>query len=306
MSKKNKKKFVYYPDWIEMFRERAKKLRSIAGITQSEMASKAGLSSPMSVSRFETGENDLVRLVMIKALLELADLNNIPRSWLLCIEDEKQGTPRVGGHTELLSTIREALGDVIAKAIEPILIDEGVVSPADMAGLEDGASSVADFAHQVAELVEPGFEIVDVEQLPKQWIGRYVPIIGRVAAGHGIDTTEAESHPAGIAWRYLAFDNAPEKSFALRVAGQSMTPDYNDGDIVIVDPTVQVVGGICAVITKIDGERIARIKKLLVKGKTAELHSTNKQYKIIRVHAGDVEAFGIWKHLPAVRRRTAG
>lgn len=155
-------------------------------------------------------------------------------------------------------------------------------------------------SNYVAQVKPPGpqIQIVDPEELPQRWVGRYVPIIGRLAAGKGVDTVEAESYPVGLASRFLRYEYAGSKMFACEIDGDSMQPDFQHGDIVIVDGAAPVTSGICAVIQTINGERIARVKKLVLKKDVAELRSLNKEHKTITVPADKIEAFAIVKHLP--------
>ncbi len=143
-----------------------------------------------------------------------------------------------------------------------------------------------------------GFDIVDVEQLPPDWPSQYLPIIGRLAAGQGLDTTEAESYPAGLAYQYLRYAGAPHNAFALIIEGQSMTPRFSHGDVVIVDPNHTVSGGICAVLTDDGtGQRSARLKRLVSDGAVAHLESLNPAYAKVTVPSERVQAYSIWRHL---------
>jgi len=66
---------------------------------------------------------------------------------------------------------------------------------------------------------------------------RRIPLISYVQAGR---MTEAVNpFPPGIAFEYLLTDlDLSEYAFALELEGLSMTPDFNPGDRVIVDPAV--------------------------------------------------------------------
>ena len=142
------------------------------------------------------------------------------------------------------------------------------------------------------------YDIVDVEQLPRHWIGDYLPIIGRLAAGQGFDTSEAEAYPAGVACRYLRYQGAPPNAFVLAVDGQSMAPRFRHGDMVIVDPDQPVTGGLCVILTDDGtGQRIARLKRLVVQGSKASLESLNRAYPAIPLPAERVTACKIWRHL---------
>ncbi|MCE5325673.1 MAG: S24 family peptidase [Planctomycetaceae bacterium] len=153
-------------------------------------------------------------------------------------------------------------------------------------------------AEAPAEALPPSFDIVDVEQLPHDWPNQYLPIIGRLAAGQGLDTTEAESYPAGLAYQYLRYAGAPHNAFALIIEGQSMMPKFSHGDVVIVDPNRTVDGGICAVLTDDGtGQRSARLKRLIQQGPVSLLESLNPAYPSVSVPSERVQAYSIWRHL---------
>jgi SOS-response transcriptional repressor LexA len=70
-----------------------------------------------------------------------------------------------------------------------------------------------------------------------------VPVINRVSAGYPKDFTDL-SYPKGVADEYVGCpDVADADAFAARVAGDSMTPKYAEGDIVIFSPASGVRNG---------------------------------------------------------------
>jgi phage repressor protein C with HTH and peptisase S24 domain len=63
-----------------------------------------------------------------------------------------------------------------------------------------------------------------------------IPVINRVSAGYPRDFTDL-SYPKGVADDYVGCpDLHDEHAFAARVHGDSMTPKYREGDIVIFSP----------------------------------------------------------------------
>ena len=63
-----------------------------------------------------------------------------------------------------------------------------------------------------------------------------VPIINRVSAGYPRDFTDL-SYPRGVADDYVGCPDVQDKdAFAARVHGDSMSPKYREGDIVIFSP----------------------------------------------------------------------
>ena len=80
-----------------------------------------------------------------------------------------------------------------------------------------------------------------------------VPVINRVSAGYPKDFTDL-SYPRGVADTYIsAPDVSDPDAFAARVFGDSMTPKYREGDIVIFSPKASVKNGDDAFVRFADG-----------------------------------------------------
>lgn len=72
---------------------------------------------------------------------------------------------------------------------------------------------------------------------------REIPLINRVAAGYPSDFTDL-GYPAGIADEYVRSPDVDDPdAFAARVVGNSMEPDYREGDIVVFSPIKDVRDG---------------------------------------------------------------
>jgi len=70
-----------------------------------------------------------------------------------------------------------------------------------------------------------------------------VPVINRVSAGYPKDFTDL-AYPRGVADDYVGCpDVADSDAFAARVHGDSMTPKYREGDIVIFSPALSPRNG---------------------------------------------------------------
>ena len=70
-----------------------------------------------------------------------------------------------------------------------------------------------------------------------------VPLINAVAAGHPREFTDL-GYPARVADEYVAsMDVQDRDAFASRVVGDSMAPDYREGDIVVFSPLRPVQSG---------------------------------------------------------------
>jgi phage repressor protein C with HTH and peptisase S24 domain len=63
-----------------------------------------------------------------------------------------------------------------------------------------------------------------------------VPIINKVAAGYPTEFTDL-GYPARVADEYISTpDLYDAQAFAARVVGDSMAPDYREGDVVVFSP----------------------------------------------------------------------
>lgn len=70
-----------------------------------------------------------------------------------------------------------------------------------------------------------------------------IPLINHVAAGYPTGFTDLD-YPARIADRYIACPDVDDpQAFAAQVVGDSMLPDYQQGDIVIFSPAAKVEDG---------------------------------------------------------------
>ncbi len=74
-------------------------------------------------------------------------------------------------------------------------------------------------------------------------LAREVPLINRVAAGYPREFTDL-SFPARIADEYVRCPDVTDpEAFAARVVGDSMLPEYKEGDIVVFSPSCEVRNG---------------------------------------------------------------
>ncbi|MBN1884780.1 MAG: transcriptional repressor LexA [Candidatus Krumholzibacteriota bacterium] len=114
-----------------------------------------------------------------------------------------------------------------------------------------------------------------------------VPLAGRVAAGEpieAIETPETIPLPRGFAGR--------GETFALRVAGDSMTGDgILDGDLIVVSSRSRVENGALAVVL-VDGEA-ATVKRFYQEGGRVRLRPSNPAMEETVLDAGRVEVRGV-------------
>jgi len=136
------------------------------------------------------------------------------------------------------------------------------------------------------------------EELPERVPAHYVPIIGRIAAGKGESTDEAEQFAPGEADAYVEHIGGPPRAFAVRVVGDSMNPPFADGDLVIADGDQPVCSGLAAIILDQNGPRVARLKTFYLDGDDAVLISNNHRHEPVRLPLDKVHgAYRIIDHL---------
>lgn len=117
---------------------------------------------------------------------------------------------------------------------------------------------------------------------------RPYPVIGEVAAGFGCEAIEEETGDyEHIPLEWLR-GHSPDNFFVLRVKGDSMYPDFQEGDCVLVHRQSSVDSGTVAVMLY-DGE-IATLKKVRYKKNESwvELIPRNPEYQTKRIENWDL------------------
>lgn len=120
---------------------------------------------------------------------------------------------------------------------------------------------------------------------------RAIPIVSWVIAGKGAEVIDAYPRGQGEGQIEVDAETATELSrtaFALRIEGDSMAPEFQPGDVIIIDPSVAPVPG-DYVVAKLDNETLASFKKYRSRGTSPngtpifELVPLNEDYATIRV-----------------------
>lgn len=147
--------------------------------------------------------------------------------------------------------MREALGKLqrdraAAKRLAEILSKDGI----EEGGRVRGALDAALKSGELKQLVD---RIAPEEPRPTRTIGQMpplhvvlpfeVPLINSVAAGYPREFTDL-GYPARVASEYVRCpDLTDTDAFATRVVGDSMMPEYREGDIVVFSPARVVKSG---------------------------------------------------------------
>lgn len=113
----------------------------------------------------------------------------------------------------------------------------------------------------------PSFEI------PNQLQGQY-PVLDWVQAGNWSTINEAAKHEAD---HYPCPVKCSDKTFLLKVRGQSMAPTFNEGELIFVDPEVEAIHG-KYVVARLDDENEATLKQLIIEGGHKFLKAANPSW----------------------------
>ena len=155
-------------------------------------------------------------------------------------------------------------------------------------------------------------ELVDrssgnIEQLAATaTVGSPVPVINRVSAGYPRDFTDL-SYPPRVADEYVSCPGVRDHdAFAARVHGDSMTPKYKEGDIVIFSPAAAPKDGDDCFVRFADGHTtFKRVFFETVEGKQVlRLQPRNEKYRPQVVASEDVS--GLYKAIYRYQRVDEG
>lgn len=116
---------------------------------------------------------------------------------------------------------------------------------------------------------------------------RRVPVINRVAAGAAREFTDL-GRPVQVADEYVTLpaDDAAAsdpQSFASRVVGDSMEPEYYEGDIVVFSPDAPTADG-CDCFVRLERDQESTFKRVFFEGDEVRLVPLNPAYETRVVH----------------------
>lgn len=122
-----------------------------------------------------------------------------------------------------------------------------------------------------------------------------IPLLGRAGAGRRVFSEDG--YPVGEGYRkvHRPYDLFDPNAFAVEVEGDSMSPRYEDGDIVICSPAKGWTSGDYCVVIKKDDEVL--VKKVGDKDGAVILYSTNQAYDPILLNKEEIRAMHkiVWK-----------
>ena len=226
---------------MEALGPKIRRQRRRLGFTLDDLAGRTAISKPY-LSLIETGrvanppsDEKLRRLeealgFAAGELVSQAHLQRTPRDVRAVLQRlvEKGSGFRVQGSVKSIVTVPPS-----SSSPEPRTLNPGS-SPID---LDD-----AYLTGVLQELVDRSSG--NIEQLAATaTVGSPVPVINRVSAGYPRDFTDL-SYPPRVADEYVSCPGVRDQdAFAARVHGDSMTPKYKEGDIVIFSPAATCKDG---------------------------------------------------------------
>lgn len=115
-----------------------------------------------------------------------------------------------------------------------------------------------------------------------------IPLLGFAQAGKG-GFFDDGGFPAGSGWDEIRFPSVrDDNAYALEVTGESMSPLYRAGDVLIISPNAEVRRGDRVVVRCKSGEVMAKILERRT-AKTIELSSVNTDHDKIILDMVDVD-----------------
>lgn len=201
-----------------------------------------------------------------------AYLSQIKRS----TPDSKSGTPKT-------------MGDDVARRIE-VAIGESV-------GWMDADHS---------NIPGADFQRFDQNVRPSPMGTRAIPVISAIQAGAMREITVPYAAGDGFATIYVD-DSYSQWAFGLEIEGDSMMPDYQPGDVVIIEPEWEPRPGDC--VAARNGKQEATFKKYRLRGSTPEgndifeLVPLNDNYPTVRSDETPLTIIGVMAELRRKTRR---
>jgi SOS-response transcriptional repressor LexA len=122
-----------------------------------------------------------------------------------------------------------------------------------------------------------------------------IPLISFVQAGGWVEIVDNLQPGDAEEWIPRISGVGP-RSFALRVSGTSMAPDYQPGDIIVVDPDCQHNNG-SLVVARLNGDNEATFKRIVIDGGKTFLEPINQRYQPLDITGRDVTICGVVRQM---------
>jgi SOS-response transcriptional repressor LexA len=136
--------------------------------------------------------------------------------------------------------------------------------------------------------IRPARREANVEPAARGGPGGRVPVVTLVQAGAWKEVCDA--FEPGDADEWIETDVRGPNVFALRVTGESMEPEFTEGEVIIVNPHVEAQPGDFVVVKNAGGE--ATFKQLKKYGPRYVLHPLNPRFADQEVRRGEFRIIG--------------
>ncbi len=209
--------------------KRLREVRLDRGITLSALAERVGIAKSY-LSEIETGHkgppSEATLLSLERALgLNEGELANVAR-WHQTPEAVRR---------ELIDLANQGRA---GRHLADLIASDGIDDNGRLRGSLDAAYRTGMLARLVEKLTGEHASSVVQSSLPME-----VPLINRVAAGYPAGFTDL-GYPARVADEYVRCPGLTDPdAFAARVVGDSMEPEYREGDIVVFSPARDIKDG---------------------------------------------------------------
>lgn len=127
---------------------------------------------------------------------------------------------------------------------------------------------------------------------------RRIPVYNRLSAGGRPQVHTDKGLPAGVADEYIWVSGIVDPdAFALRVVGDSMEPEYYDGDIAVFQPNLSAVSGQDCYVSMVHDEE-STFKRVFFEHEDREdgvltLHPLNPKYRDRRYAREDIASMAV-------------
>lgn len=139
--------------------------------------------------------------------------------------------------------------------------------------------AIARFLNVSADWLESGDGLMSLSESNTLTISQHksdVPLISWVQAGAWSEICEA-LQLSEVDEFYPCPEKHSSRTFALQVVGESMSPDFVNGEIIFVDPEVEARNGSCVVVRQ-NGNLEATFKQLIIDGSQKYLKALNPNW----------------------------
>lgn len=225
--------------------KRIKSLRESKNLTQTELSEILGMKTYTTVSKWESDDN----FPKGKDLKTLSQLFDVSSDYLLGLSIEKKANIK---QNDLISNIIET-----SKKLK-VNRQENVLNYAKTELKEQKASNS---------------KVVDISEYQTEKEYPYYDDAVSAGTGQYIGTSQKETITLPVGF---------DADFVVPVYGDSMEPDYHDGDYIFVKLSVDLSDGDIGVF-ELYGDTY--VKQLVIEDDHAYLHSLNKKYKDMLVDA---------------------